>query len=166
MIMLRKARVGLGVASLGMALSLIPAVAGSAPASASVHTSKLCTIYKADLNGAGSKVTAAVTRAVESGNWKVAQKALLNAFRTESGSEKSLVAALSNAPGSVKAAAGVALKFNSTLKSIISGSSSLTQYESKVTSASKTPKLTAAEKTLDTYTLKQCPGIVSTTPTT
>ena len=41
----------------------------------------------------------------------------------------------------------------------------MTQYESKVTTASKNPKLLAAEKTLDTYTQKVCPGLI-TTPTT
>ncbi len=65
----------------------------------------------------------------------------------------------------MKSAAGVALKFDSTLKNIISSSTSMTQYESKVTTASKNPKLLAAEKTLDTYTQKVCPGLI-TTPTT
>jgi hypothetical protein len=168
--MLNWAKVGIGVATLSVALGLVPALAASASvkavkASDGLRANQLCTVYKADVKAASSKVSAAIGRAIASGNWKTAQHALLGAFASEAGAEKSLVSALGSAPGNVQSAAGVALKFDSTLKNIISSSTSMTQYESKVTTASENPKLLAAEKTLDTYTQKVCPGLI-TTPTT
>ena len=165
--MLNKAKIGLGVATIGMAFSLVPAVAASASVRTvrPVQTSALCKVYKADLAQSTKSTGAAITKAIESGNWPAAQKALLSAFASAGGAEKALVAALASAPGNVKSAAAVALKFDGQLKSIIQSSTSMTQYESKVTSASQNPKLTAAEKTLDSYTAKQCPGLVPTTTT-
>jgi len=165
--MLKKAKIGLGVATIGMALSLVPAVTASASVreSSAVRTSALCTAYKADIKASSSAVTAKITKAIESGNWPAAQKALLSAFSSEAGLEKNLISALNSAPSNVKAAAAVSLKFDGTLKGIIQKSKSMTQYESAVTSASKAPKLAAAEKVLDAYTQKTCPGLI-TTPTT
>jgi hypothetical protein len=60
----------------------------------------------------------------------------------------------------------VELKFDGTLKSIIQKSTSLTQFESNVQTAETSPKVAAATKTLDTYTQKQCPGLITTTPST
>jgi hypothetical protein len=169
-IMLKKAKIGLGVATIGMALSMVPAVTASASvsASATLRTSSLCKAYKADLKAASKSESASIEKAIESGNWPAAQKALLSAFNGESGLEKSLVASLASAPSKVKAAASVSLKFDATLKSLIQKSKSLTQYESLVTAASKNPKLAAAEKVLDAYTQKECPGLLptTTTPTT
>jgi hypothetical protein len=57
----------------------------------------------------------------------------------------------------------VALKLDNSFKTIISNSSSLTQFESGITAAESTPKVTAALKVLDAYSAKLCG---TTTPTT
>lgn len=165
--MLKHAKIGLGVATVGMALSLVPAVAGaSVKASAPLRSNALCTAYKADQKAADKSETPSFTKAIESGKWPAAQKALLSEFNGATGEEKALVSALAGAPGSVTNAANVALKFDATLKSLIEKSKSMTQYESSVTSASNNPKLASATKVLDAYTEKECPGLVTTTPTT
>ncbi len=55
------------------------------------------------------------------------------------------------------------LKLATTEESIIKSSTSLTQFESSLTTAAESPKLVSAEKTLASYFGNQC-GI--TTPTT
>ena len=163
--MLRKAKIGLGVATMGLAVCLVPAVSASAGvrASATVRSSALCATYKADLKAASKEESSSVEKAIESGNWPRAQKALLSTFNVDAGEEKTLVSDLASAPSSVRSAAGVSLKFDATLKSDIEKSKSMTQYESTLTSASENPKLEAAEKVLDTYTQKECPGVTPTT---
>jgi hypothetical protein len=166
--MLKKAKIGLGIATIGMACSLVPAVAVSASVRTirPLQTSQFCKVYKAELAQSDKSSSAAVEKAMTSGNWPKAQKALLSVFNASTGAEKAVISALAGAPSNVKAAAAVALKFEGTLKNDISSSTSLSQYESKITAATQNPKLTAADNTLEAYTTKQCPGVGPTTPTT
>jgi inosine/xanthosine triphosphate pyrophosphatase family protein len=107
-----------------------------------------------------------MTKAINSQHWAVAQKALLSVFNDESGLLKSVVSALKGAPSNVTSAAGVVVTFEGTLKNLISNSKSKAKYQSAVTAASNSPKLASAEKVLDAYTQKECPGVITTTPTT
>lgn len=166
-VVMKKAGVGLGVAIIAVALSLGPAVAasGSVKASTTLRANALCTAYKADIKAGSKPLSPSVTKAINSQNWAVAQKALLSLFNAESGVLKSVVSALDGAPSNVKSAAGVIVTFEGTLKNLISNSRSKAKYQSAVTAASNSPKLASAEKVLDAYTQKECPGVI-TTPTT
>jgi hypothetical protein len=169
-VVMKKAGVGLGVAILAVALGLGPAVAASGSvkavkASTTLRTNALCTAYKADIKAGSKPLSPSVTKAINSQNWAVAQKALLSLFNAESGVLKSVVSALDGAPSNVKSAAGVIVTFEGTLKNLIANSKSKAKYQSAVTTASNSPKLASAEKVLDAYTQKECPGVI-TTPTT
>jgi hypothetical protein len=166
-VVLKKVGVGLGVTIIAMALSLGPAVAasGNVKASTTLRANALCTAYKADIKAGSKPLSPSVTKAINSQNWAVAQKALLSVFNGESGLLKSVVSALQGAPSNVKSAAGVVVTFEGTLKNLISNSKSKAKYQSAVTAASNSPKLASAEKVLDAYTQKACPGVI-TTPTT
>lgn len=167
-LVLKKAGVGLGVAIIGLALSLGPAVAASAnvKASTTLRANVLCTAYKADIKAGSKSLSPSMTKAINSQHWAVAQKALLSVFNDESGLLKSVVSALKGAPSNVTSAAGVVVTFEGTLKNLISNSKSKAKYQSAVTAASNSPKLASAEKVLDAYTQKECPGVITTTPTT
>ncbi len=80
--MLNRAKVGIGVATLAVALGLGPPLTASASVKASdgVHANQLCTVYKADVKAAQARLSpSAIGRAIASGNWKTAQHALLGA---------------------------------------------------------------------------------------
>jgi hypothetical protein len=166
-LVLRKVGVGLGVAIIGLALSLGPTVAASADvkASTTLRANALCTAYKADIKAGSKSLSPSVTKAIDSPHWAVAQKALLSVFNDESGLLKSVVSALDGAPSNVRSAASTVVTFEGTLKNLISNSKSKAKYQAAVTTASNSPKLASAEKVLDTYTQKECPGVI-TTPTT
>jgi hypothetical protein len=64
----------------------------------------------------------------------------------------------------VKAAAQVSVKFDNSLKTIISNSNSMAQFEAGITTAEKNKKLQAAEVTLSNYTNKMCGAPTTTIP--
>ncbi len=173
--MLQSAKIGIGIAALGMAVALVPAASASASVSGvdAVHSvsalgiSSQCKAYKADGEAAEKADGSALVKAIESGNWADAQKALLSSFNNETSAEKTVLGTLSHSPSSVKGALAVVLKFDGTIKSIVEKSTSLTSFETSIGSAETAPKLKSAEKTLSAYFDKQCPGEVpTTTPTT
>ncbi len=174
--MLHRAKIGLGIAAIGMTAALVPAVS----ASASVRTvravetvrplqlSSLCRSYKSEVKAQANASGGALEKAMTSGSWPATQKALLSIYNSEGNAEKQVVGLLSSAPGNVKSAANVVFKFEGTLKGIIQRSTSLTQFATSAGTATQSPKIEAALKTLDTYFSKLCPGLVptTTTPTT
>ncbi|HEY6472705.1 MAG TPA: hypothetical protein VIY26_07420 [Acidimicrobiales bacterium] len=166
--MLHRAKIGIGIATIGMAVALMPAVGASANAKpvGIIETSAFCKAYKSELQQSGKADSGSIVKAMESGNWSEAQKALLSVYNSSGKQEKIVEGLLNGAPGNVKSAATVELKFDGTLKSIIQKATSLTQFESNVETAETSPKVQAATKTLDAYTQKQCPGLVNTTPST
>ena len=173
--MLRRAKIGLGIAAIGMTAALVPAVAASASVQTvrsvgtvrTLQISPLCKSYKSEAKAQENASGGALEKAMTSGSWPATQKALLSIYNNEGNAEKQVVGLLSSAPGNVKSAANVVFKFEGTLKSIIQKSTSLTQFSGSVTTATENPKVAAALKTLASYFGKLCPGEVpTTTPTT
>jgi hypothetical protein len=135
----------------GLALALVPA----ATASASIEKSAVCQAYKSEVTKQ-AKGSANLAKEMESGKWSSIRGALLATFNGEANAEKQFAAYLSGASAKVKAAAAVALKLDSTFKTIIESSSSLQQFETRITAAESTPKVTAALKVLDSYSKTIC----------
>jgi ribosome-associated toxin RatA of RatAB toxin-antitoxin module len=144
--------------AVGMALAVVPA----ATASASIEKSSICKAYKTEVTKQ-TKASANVAKEMESGKWSEIKAALLSTFNSEANAEKSFSAYLSGASSKVKAAAAVALKLDSTFKSVIQKSTSIAQFEAGITAAEATPKVKAALAVLDTYSAQICG---TTTPTT
>ncbi len=166
--MLHRMKMGLAIAALGITVAVVPALTASATvggvrSESPLQLSSFCNAYKADNKAAAASQGPAFTKAVESGKWPRIQKALLSSFNTQGGLVKQMVAYLSGAPSNVKSAGSTLLKFDGTLKGIIQNSTSMKQFQSSITSAENSPKITAAVKVLDTYTAKQCPGLITTT---
>jgi hypothetical protein len=135
----------------GLALALVPA----ATASASIEKSAVCRAYNSEVTKQ-TKGSANLAKDMESGNWSSIRGALLATFNGEANAEKEFAAYLSGASAKVKAAAAVALKLDSTFKTIIESSSSLQQFETRITAAESTPRVTAALKVLDSYSKSIC----------
>jgi hypothetical protein len=152
--MVRKARIGMGMLALGLALTLVPTVT----ASAAVEKSAVCQAYAKDVN-TQTKGSTALAKQLESGNWATAQKALLKALNNEQGAEKDFQGFLSGAPAKVKAASNVALGLVSQFRSIVQSSTSLEQFGSRITSATESPKVSAALAVLTNYAKKLHCGI-------
>jgi hypothetical protein len=149
--MLRRARLGMGMLALGLTLALLPAVT----ASATVEKSSLCKAYQTEVTKQ-TKASGTVAKEMESGKWSSIKKALLSTFNSEANSEKQFNSLLNGASAKVKAAAAVALQLDSTFKKVIQKSTSLQQFESGITAAESTPKVTAALKVLDNYSKSIC----------
>ena len=182
-VMLNRAKAGIGVAAIGMAMALVPAIS---PASASVSnlsnlsslsgvssvsslsSNALCKDYKNQESSLANTQGSALAKAYTSGNWPAIQKALLSAFSSEAGSISKLESVLSGAPSNVKAAVGTFLQFENSLKGVIQRSTSLTSFGTQVAAVETNPKLASAEKVLAAYGEKLCPGSIpkTTTPTT
>jgi hypothetical protein len=145
-----------------LAVVVATAVLPVATASATLAKSSVCKAYKTE-EAKQLKSSSALVKDVESGNWAVIKKDLLATFNGEAGAEKEFADYLSGASSKVKSAAAVVLKLDGSFKTIIQNSSSLTAFESGITAAEGTPKVTAALKVLDAYTTKLCGA---TTPTT
>jgi phage tail sheath gpL-like len=124
----------------------------------------LCSLNKAEQK-VELKSTGAITKAIESGNWTAAKKALLASFGQSFQAEQLAVSALSGAPSNVKAAGAVMIRFAGSEKTIIQKSNSATQFETSVEAAAQSPKVASAEKTLSAYFTSKC-GPINTTPTT
>jgi hypothetical protein len=156
-----RAKVGIGVATLGMALSVVPALSASASMARSASMQKsdsgLCKAYKADQQAeVKSENGAAMEKAIESGNFAEVKKDLLASFGSASKIQGEMNQYLSGAPSKVRSAAGVVLKFDGTLKGIIANASTITQFESGAQAAEKAPKVVAALSTLEAYSNKVC----------
>jgi hypothetical protein len=141
--------------AVGLALAMAVALVPAATASASIEKSAVCQAYKSEATKQ-LKGSTNLAKEMESGNWSSIKGALLGTFNGEANAEKQFAAYLSGASAKVKAAAAVALKLDSTFKTIIEGSSSLQQFETRITAAESTPKVTAALKVLDSYSKSIC----------
>jgi hypothetical protein len=179
-VMLNRVKAGIGVATIGMAMALVPAIS---PASASVSSvasvasvsgvsslssNALCRDYKNQQTAAANTQGSALAKAYTSGNWPAIQKALLSTYNSEAGAISKLESVLSGAPSNVKAAVGTFLQFANSLKGVIQRSTSLTDFGTNIEAVSTNPKLASAEKVLAAYGAKLCPGLVpkTTTPST
>ena len=160
--MLKKAKLGIGIAAIGMAVSMVPAVSASASVNraASVHVVVKSSLCKADssLAAAAAKTDGGskLEKDIETGNFAAVKKLMLATFTSESSLEKAFEAYLSGAPKNVQSAASESFKFDGTIKSDIEKSNSMAQFESLIESAEKNPKLLSAEKVLNAYQQKKC----------
>jgi hypothetical protein len=159
--MLSRAKLCAALLTAAVAMAVLPA----ATASATVAKSSLCKSYKSE-ESKESKASTSLEKDLEAGNWASTKKDLLATFKGEAGAEKQFAAYLNGASAKVKSAAAVVLKLDSSFKTIIENSNSLTQYESGITAAEGTPKVTAALDVLSAYTTKLCGSTTATTPTT
>jgi uncharacterized protein YyaL (SSP411 family) len=156
--MLRRAGIGMGIVALGASMAFVPM------ASAGASKPGWCSLDKAEAK-VTAKSTAAMTKAIESGNWAAAKAALLASFSQETQAEQAAIASLASAPSNVRAAGNVLLKFVGTQKALIQKSTSATQFASSEEAAIQGPKFAGAEKTLSAYYVSKC-GPIITTPTT
>jgi hypothetical protein len=139
----------------GLALALALALVPAATASASIEKSSVCQAYKSEVTKQ-TKASTNLAKEMESGKWSSIKPALLATFNGEANAEKQFTAYLSGASAKVKAAAAVALNLDNTFKTIIENSSSLQQFETRITAAESTPKVTAALKVLGSYSKTIC----------
>jgi hypothetical protein len=156
--MLSRAKLWVVLLAAVVGLAVLPA----ATASATVAKAALCTAYKTQ-EAKETKASDSIDKEMESGNWASLKKALLSTFNSEAGDEKEFNAYLSGASAKVKAAAATVLKLDSSFKTIIEKSTSLTQFETGITAAEGTAKVKAALNVLDTYTTQQCGSTTATT---
>ncbi len=151
--MMNNLKVGIGVAVAGLALSLIPVA--SAGASVAKSNNPLCRTNKS-VSDTEAKQSAAVTKAMQAGNWPAAKKALITSITYSLGQEKAAIKLLSGAPSNVKSAANTVFNYySSTAEKAVTSSNSLTQYEAKA-GAAVGPKEKSAESILTAYSNKVC----------
>ncbi len=168
--MLNRAKAGIGVATIGMAMALIPAIS---PASASVSSvsgvsgvsslsslssSALCRDYKNQQSALANTQSSALARAYASGNWPAIQKALLSTYSSETGTVSKLESVLSGAPSNVKAAVGTFLQFENTHQRRDPAVDQPDEFRHTGRAVSTNPKLASAGKVLTAYGAKLCPG--------
>jgi hypothetical protein len=159
---LQRGKVGVAVMATGLALMLALAVMPAATASASIESSSICKVYKSEV-AQSTKTSTKEAKLMESGNWKGIQKYLLSTFKTEAVTEKEFASVLNGASAQVKAAAQVSLGMVAKFKTVVQNSTSLTQFETGITAAESTPKVTAALKVLDAFTTKLCGTVTPAT---
>jgi hypothetical protein len=153
-------RVGIRSLAIGLtvtAASVAPmwTLASGAAAKGSDPGNKICTLTKSQL-ASTTKTSTALEKALLSGNWAVAKKALLASFGGEKKLQQQAVAAYSGAPANVKATEPVLLGLVKTEEQLVQSSTSATQFESSFEAAIESPKYAAAEKTEAAYYTKVC----------
>jgi hypothetical protein len=158
--LIRRVGLGIGILAVGAAAAVSPIAPGVAGAKPS-----LCSLNK-NVSKVQSKAETAIVKAMEAGNWKAAQKALIASFGTETGAEKAALAALSGAPANVRAAGAQMMKFAGTEIQIIRVSTSATQFEKAEETAAQAPKVVAAEQVLSAYFDAKCGAPKTSTPVT
>ncbi len=155
-----KPKGAIAIAIVSVGLSVLPrAVAASATSGkGSNPNSPFCKLEKASfaVNGPSSPKEKAVAKALEAGNWKVAQKGLL-ALENQTGKlEQELTSAVSSAPAKVKAAAQQSIKLVPAEIEAIKNSTSAAQFETAVQKVTSRAKFQKAGSTLETYAIAQC----------
>ncbi|HEY2215550.1 MAG TPA: hypothetical protein VGH31_10870 [Acidimicrobiales bacterium] len=162
-----RARLGLGVA-LGGAAMLASMVLPAASASAAEHSvhqlvaskgtnpnSPFCKLYHKQLT-TNTKSEKALTKAMESGNWKATKRALLVEFSSEKTVEKNFIKALSSAPATVRSAGKAALKVIPVEEKAINTSTSVTGYEKAIEAVVDTKKMQAVGTVFENYESTTC----------
>jgi hypothetical protein len=149
--------IAIAVVSVGVMVgAATPAVAtidkGSNPNSA------YCKLEKTSLadNSPESAKEKAVSKAMEKGNWKLAQKNLLALDSQTTKLEQQLISALSSAPAKVQAAGRQAIKLIPAEINAIKTSTSVAQFEKKIDAVTSTKKFTQASNILESYDTAQC----------
>jgi hypothetical protein len=160
--MLQWAKAGIGIATIGLAITLVPALSASASmdksAKGSDPSSPVCHAYRSALGSdtKGSAPAAKAAKALASGHWAAAKRDFSTAFSDEANEFHGLVSALSGAPNKVKRAASELLTSGDKVKSILEKSNSAAQFSTAVSSLFKSPKAAAAGRTLTKYATGLC----------
>jgi hypothetical protein len=150
--------------SITIAIVSVGVMVGAAtPAVAAIHkgsnpNSAYCKLEKTNLanNSPVSAKEKAVSKAIEAGNWKLAQKGL-EALDTQTNKvEQQLISALSSAPAKVQAAGRQAIKLVPAEFNAIKNSTSVAQFEKKIGTVTSGKKFTQAESILEAYDTAQC----------
>jgi hypothetical protein len=160
--MLQRVRLCAALLAVVVAVVVGVAVLPAATGSATVARSSICQAYKS-AEAQQAKANTALSKDATSGNWTLIQKDLLASLKKEAGAEKAFAAYLNGASAKVKSAAAVVLKLDGSFKTMAQHSTSLTQFETGITTAESTPKVTAALKVLGAYSTKRC-GTITATP--
>ncbi len=155
----------IAVAAVGMVAAMAPAAQAGATTHGSNPHAKICTLAKSEESGSTKSETQIVS-AMESGNWAAAKKGLLATFNNGAKVESQAEAALSSAPGNVKAAGKTVLGLDSSEKQAIQSATSATQFETSMQSLEENPKIMSAESVLSKYYTGICGSIVPSTSTT
>jgi hypothetical protein len=155
-------KTGIGIVAATVALALVPAVSASASvdksSSGSNPTSPLCKAYRSTVQS-DPRSTAASTnasKAIQAGNWKAAQKALLTVYGFQANDVQKLTSALRSAPRNVQSAMTVLTNYVVKYKSLLQSSSSIKQFSTGSSALSKNTKTTAAAHTLSLYYTSVC----------
>jgi len=166
--MRRRARSGIGVVVLGLALALAPVVAS--PVGAAKAPKHKVVKLKAGactaLNGEqtqSSKLATSLEQAFASGNFATIKAAVLSEFTQLNQSVAKAKGLLGSAPANVQAAFNTIANVFLQLKTQIQNSTSLTGLEAAFTSLGSSTKLVSASKVLSSYFGAKC---ATTTPAT
>jgi hypothetical protein len=145
-------------ATICVVLAGMPLAASAASGKGSNPNSPFCKLEKATLaaNSPTSKKEQALAKALESGNWKAAQKGLLTLDGQTGKLEQELISALSSAPAKVKSAAQQSIKLFPAELNAIKNSTSVAQFEAAEQKATSGAKFQKAESILETYDTTQC----------
>jgi hypothetical protein len=149
----------------GACVAALVALVGAAPvatASTAVSRSSVCQAY-AGAEAKEARASTALAPVIAKGSWRSIQKELLSTFAGETSAEKKLAGYLDTASAKVRAAAAVALRLDRSFTTFARHATSFTAFESAVSAAESTPKVTAALKVLAAYAQKLCG---SSTPST
>jgi hypothetical protein len=150
--------IAITIVSIGLAIVPSTIAASAASGKGSNPGSAFCKLEKATLavNSPTSAKEKAGAKALEAGNWKVAQKDLL-AIQGQTGKlVQQLTADLSSAPANVQAAARQSIKFIPAETNAIKNSTSAAQFEAAIQKATSGAKFQKAATILETYETSQC----------
>jgi hypothetical protein len=123
-----------------------------------VRSIALCGTFKNQQSSLAKTQGGAIAKAAASGNWPAVQKAFLASFGSATSALGKLQSTLGGAPSNVKSAVSTFIKFEGQIKSAVQSSSSFAQFGAQIQSFETSPKLLAAEKTLNAYGQKLCPS--------
>lgn len=175
--MLDRRRAGVAAATVAVLLAIAPTAPAWASSRNKHSTSaknhhattganaggSFCQLVNEERAGFSSAVELAAGKALQAGNWKVAQKDLLLGITQTSKLVKEITASLSSAPAKIRAAANEGLKLFPAEVKAVTHSTSVSQFESAEDAATSTPKFEKTSQVLAAYQTSQCGSVTSTT---
>jgi hypothetical protein len=153
--MLRTAKLGLGIVTLGLAMAVAPlALAGASQdglaASGPTPTAAVCSLVKSEQT-AFAKVAKKQEKNLGSKSIAKVKAASLIVFTADVKAENAVIAQLGSAPASIQAAAATSTQLNNKLKSVIQSATSISGLQAAETKAEKDSKTVKAEKVLNAF---------------
>jgi hypothetical protein len=163
---IHRAKGAIAIAIVILASTLTLTLTVAVPASAAVAASSkganphsaFCKLEKAALaaNSPSSAKEVAVSKALESGNWKAAQKSLLALEGQTDKQEQEITSDLASAPAKVKAAVQEVIKLIPLELKAIKNSTSVHQFDTALQAATSGAKFVHAETVFQAYDTAQC----------